>query len=802
MTVGATEPTSARSTLRAIVDEGGKAYRRGMTIASTDSARARVLRYVAVILGFFAVIQLVFHQSPSDLVEGAALGSLYGIMGVGLVLIYRATRVINFATAAIGAVPAIVALLLVVQYHANYLEVLPIAVVGGPLLGALTDILLMRRFANSPRLIVTVLTIGVAQTLGVLGFFIPIWMGQNAREIANVPTPWQNVAIHNSRGQPVLSGNQIAAIVLEFVITVALVLFLRRTRVGLALRASAENADRAALLGIPVRRLGTVAWAIAGLLASLAIFVQAPLIGVPSGDATFFDTLIYGLAAAVVARFNSIGLALAAGTGAGILVFASVQSTGSADVGSAAMFVVIMVALLLQRGSVSRAFDTGVETWRNIKEYRPVPTVLIRFPEVRAFKLGVPAVAVLVAIVAGLPGIGLSNPNIPDLVVLPIYGIMAVSLVVLTGWGGQISLGQFGVAGAGALVTGGLVADHNLDFFVVLAIGIAAGVVVAVIIGLPALRFSGMYLAVTTMAFSYAMTYYLMDTHYWIGAHLMPSGLAAAILRPNLWGRVTLGNVGPNRNYYFVCLACLGLSMVAASSFRRYRSGRVLIAVRDNPRAASAFSINVVRTRLAAFAVSGGIAGMAGVLLMYAQGNVIPESFGPEYSIIIFLAVIVGGASSIPWAVIGAISFEGFTLFAPKILNHIFSPDVTELLPLILTGPGLILTLLQYPSGNAEWGYEWRDKFLRRVAAKRDILVPSLVADRRVVTGGESIDAIEVAEHHLEEVRTTHHHTSTDDNGTDRTITCPTCGRVLSLSEAPDHEHLRSAIGASLEATP
>src|SRR5580698_1251586 len=195
MTVGTTDPASARSVFRSIVDESGKAYRRGMTLASTDSARARVIRYIAALIGFFVVVQLIFHQSPSDLVEGAALGSLYGIMGVGLVLIYRATRVINFATAAIGAVPAIVGLLLVVQYHAKYLEVLPIAVIGGPLLGALTDILLMRRFANSPRLIVTVLTIGVAQTLGVFGFFIPIWMGQSAREIANVPTPWQNVAI-------------------------------------------------------------------------------------------------------------------------------------------------------------------------------------------------------------------------------------------------------------------------------------------------------------------------------------------------------------------------------------------------------------------------------------------------------------------------------------------------------------------------------------------------------------------------------------------------------------------------------
>ncbi|HVA05321.1 MAG TPA: branched-chain amino acid ABC transporter permease, partial [Acidimicrobiales bacterium] len=441
------------------------------------------------------------------------------------------------------------------------------------------------------------------------------------------------------------------------------------------------------------------------------------------------------------------------------------------------------------------AFDTGVETWKNIKEYRPVPVVLSRFPEVRAYRIGIPLLAVAIAVVLGLPGIGLSNPNIPDLVILPIFGIMAVSLVVLTGWAGQISLGQFGLAAAGALVTGGLVAHHNLDFFAVLGIGMAAGVVVAVLIGLPAVRFTGMYLAVTTLAFSYAMTFYLMNTHYWIGAHLMPVGFSAQILRPVLWGRVTLGDVGPNRSFYFVCLACLALSMAAAAAFRRLRSGRVLIAVRDNPRAASSYSINVVRTRLAAFAVSGGMAGMAGVLLMYAQGNVIPQSFGIEYSIFIFLAVIVGGASSLPWAVIGAVSFEGFTLFAPKILDRILSPTVTQVLPLILTGPGLIYTLWKYPSGNAEWGYELRDKLLRRVAARRDVLVPSLVADRRVVTGEEAVDAIALSERHIEEVRA--HpggHLLEDGNGSgaEPTITCPVCGSVLGLTEAASHEHLRT----------
>jgi hypothetical protein len=286
---------------------------------------------------------------------------------------------------------------------------------------------------------------------------------------------------------------------------------------------------------------------------------------------------------------------------------------------------------------------------------------------------------------------------------------------------------------------------------------------------------------------------YLMNPHYWFGAHLMPTGFTAQVNRPVLWQRITLGDVGPNRNYYFLCLAFLGVAMAAAASFRRYHSGRVLIAVRDNQRAATSYAVNVVRTRVAAFAVAGGIAGLAGVLLIYALGNVIPDSFAPQYSIIIFLAVVVGGANSLPWAVIGAVSFEAVTVFGPTVLKPVVGASVTSALPLILAGPGLILTLIQYPSGNAEWGYKLRDRFLRWVAARHDILVPSLVADR-LVEPDQGRDAISAAEAHYEAVRTA------DDGNGARSIACPVCGAVLGLAEAADHEHLRAPAGGAHEA--
>ncbi len=214
--------------------------------------------------------------------------------------------------------------------------------------------------------------------------------------------------------------------------------------------------------------------------------------------------------------------------------------------------------------------------------------------------------------------------NVSYLVLLPLYGIVAVSLVVLTGWAGQISLGQFGLVGVSAGVAGGLVANHNIDFFAALGVGILTGVVAAVIVGLPSLRIQGLYLAVTTLAFGYAVPNYLLNGHYWIGAHILPSGLSAHLSRPVLYGRIDLSG---DRAFYFVCLVFLALVMVAALAFRRNRSGRVLIALRDNERAAAAFAVNPARTRLAAFAISGGIAGLAGVLFAYAQQNVVPGTY-------------------------------------------------------------------------------------------------------------------------------------------------------------------------------
>jgi branched-chain amino acid transport system permease protein len=741
---------------------------------ANDAPPVKAARFVGTCFVALVVVQLIFRLSLNNLLNGISLGSLYGLIAVGIILIYRTNRIINFAAAAIGAVPAIFALLLDVQRHIPYLVVLPIALIGGPLFGGLVDVAVMRRFSRSPRLITMVVTIGVAQGLAAFGFFIPVWIGARAGQISEVPTPWDHLAWEDSGGKPVLTGNQIAAMLVTLTVSIGLALFLRYTRIGIALRASAENADRASLLGIPVKRVQTAAWMLAGFLSAMAIFFQSPLIGVPGNASLGFDTLLYALGAAVVARMERIGIALAAGTFAGIVEFGVVSQTGKSSMVGAVMLVIILGALLLQRKSEARALDTGTTSWDAVKNFRPIPAELRGLAEVNIARAAMWVLAGLAAL--GLPFLVGSN-DMPKLVYLPIYGMVGVSLVVLTGWAGQISLGQFGLVGIGAAVAGGLAFNHEADFFVAVFAGMAAGVVAAILIGLPAVRIQGLYLAVTTLAFAYACSGYVLDKSTWLGERILPKGLVSTFDRPLLYGRFDLED---DRTYYYVCVIALLMSILAANAFRRNRSGRVLIASRDNQRAAPAYGINLVRTRLAAFAVAGGIAGLAGSLFAYAQHQVIPGTYSVLESIVVFLAAVIGGLTSVPAAVLGLVSYEAFVQFGPKLYEGL-GQNFVAIVPLLLTGPLLLVNLYQYPGGTAEVMFGRRDKFLRWVARRHDILVPSLIADRLVEDENLSGELITEAERHIEDAA----------SAQEPVVSCPVCGAQLTLSEAAEHDHLR-----------
>jgi ABC-type branched-subunit amino acid transport system permease subunit len=189
--------------------------------------------------------------------------------------------------------------------------------------------------------------------------------------------------------------------------------------------------------------------------------------------------------------------------------------------------------------------------------------------------------------------------------------------------------------------------------------------------------------------------------------------------------------------------------MASAYAFRRYRSGRVLLAARDNPAGAAAYGISVTRSRMAAFAASGAIAGLCGVMFAYSQHQVIRDSYAVPFSIAIFLAAAIGGLNSVGYAVFGAMSLETLKLFGPDLYQR-FGEVYSKVIPLLVVGPLLILNLYFNPRGLAERGYKLRDRFLRLVANKYAIEVPSLIADRRVASPDEGGDAVARAEQQLE----------------------------------------------------
>ncbi|HUR78168.1 MAG TPA: ABC transporter permease [Acidimicrobiales bacterium] len=690
-------------------------------------------KVAAIVLGGAVAIQLGFDPPTGTVFNGLCTGTLYGLIGVSLILVYRTHRIINFAVAGIGAVPGISAVLLMVTKGWSWYVAFPMAIAGGALAGGLVDFVVMRRFSKAPRLILTVATIGVSQILAYIGFLIGLGLGTEGEQQPQPTTPFSKLGFFI--GNQKFTHDYTFAVAVVITCVVALGLFLRFSRIGIALRASAENAERASLLGIPVSRVQTVSWVLAGALAGVVLFLLSTIVGVPGDGSLGPQTLIYALTAAVIGRMDRIGVTLVAGMGVGVLVDSSLVRTGSDSITTGVMLAIILGALVLQRGTMSRALDAGVATWQAVGEFRAVPSELRNVREVRIARrvlAGVIAVFFLTA-----PFV-LDDARIGDAHTIVIACIVAVSLVILTGWAGQISLGQFGIVGVGAIVASRMAVTWNQDIFLILLAAAIAGAVVAVLVGLPALRLPGLYLAVTTLAFSASMHYLFLNRSYWIGRSLLPPS-GDRIVTPCLWdGRICLGDgIIPTRGYYYFCLAILAGVVAMARAYRSTRAGRAVLAVRENSRAASSYSVHPARTKLAAFAVSGAVASIAGALIAFQSGSVDASTYGVEPSLRIFVTVVIGGLTSLGGAVFGTILLEAVRLFGE---------DAVENLSLLVTGPGLLVVLLLLPGGFAEGLYRLRDAALRWVANRNDIDVPSLVADR-LVEARDQPDVVSAAEH-------------------------------------------------------
>jgi len=662
---------------------------------------ARVLQVIGPALCLLAVQQVLFPAPAGVLLRGVIVGLLGALLAVGMGLIYRANRILNFAQSDLGGLPGALAVLLITFSGLNYFLAFAIGLAGAVLVGAVVELAIIRRFFRAPRLILTVATIGLSQLLAVGALLLPSLWDERPNTF-RIDVPFE---LRFEVAPIIFSANDLLALVIAPLAMLAVGLWLRFSDVGIAVRASAESADRANLLGVPVKRLQTVVWVVATVLSFLALFLRAGIIGLPFGSAFTFTLLLSALAALTLGRLTDLPTIAANAVALGVLELAVDWNAESPLLIDPIIGLVIVVGLLVQRRGASRAEAQAGASWQVADDVRTIPPELARLPEVRALRIG--GGLLVLGLVVALPNFLGAEDSLKASAVL-IFAIVGISIVMLTGWAGQVSLGQMGFVGAGAAVAAVATSEWGLDLTLALPIAGLVGAAIAVLVGLPALRLQGMFLAVTTLAFTLAMSsYFLNETFFgWI-----PTG---RVERPPLFGRISLDS--PTRIYYLVLVVLL-LVLVAARGIRASRTGRVLIALRENERAAQSFGVSVTRAKLSAFALSGFIAAVAGGLLLEHQQAFSPALYGPFESFNVFIATVVGGLGSLAGGVFGALFLRGSQWFLPTRWQALAAPV------------GVLFVLLVLPGGIGGLWFQIRDAALRQIAHRRGLLVPSLVAD-------------------------------------------------------------------------
>ncbi len=598
--------------------------------------------YAALLVAAVVFLQFVLPGSrgggrgtPMAIVfQGIVFGSVASLVAVGVVVIYRTLRIINFAQAALGAAGARLCYEFVQFTPVPFWLAAIIAVIVGFGVGAMFDLIFGRRFFNAPRVVLTVVTIAAIPFLG--GYIadlmprLPIFPNLQERTAAErfgaLPVrdllPFRGWKFRVGEFPTDFGFSEVFALELALLTVIAVVVFFRYTRTGVAVRALAENADRASLLGIGVGNVSTIVWGLAGgisaigglLLGALTVPAAAGGGGAVTGGVTDITSvaivLLLPLAGAVLGQMERIWVAVIATIALNVLAAAFVFSYPDREsLVLVGYFLVIGIGLVVQRNRLARSEETSGITWDAVKELRPIPKELAGVSTVRWGRLGLIAVGLLTLVVFPF----VAATRFVDLgSAIAIQTIVGVSLVVLTGWAGQISLGQVGFAAIGGAVAGALTAKVGLPFWLAVPMAAIITGAVAGLIGLPALRLKGLFLAVTTLAFAFAVRAFLFDERYF--KWLLP-GRTDSIDRPSLF----FLNFEDTRSMYFLSVFSLVLAIVIVTNLRRSRFGRLLIAMRENEANVQSFGVSATRLKLGAFVAAGMLAGFSGAVFVHQQ---------------------------------------------------------------------------------------------------------------------------------------------------------------------------------------
>ena len=616
-------------------------------------------------------------------VLGLGTGGIYALLGLGLVVIYRGSGVINFAQSGFALVGAYLVYRLHHEGGHGLALSLTVAVLGCAVLGVLVHVLVMRPLRSASPLARVIATLGV---LTVLTQAVILEYGAKA-VISVSPVPTEAAALP---GGIVVGRYAFWLVGIATLLALLLTLTSMGTRFGHAVSAAAENPRAASALGWSPDLLAGVTWALGGgLAAGAGALLPATTAGFIS-PITFSILIIGALATALLGGFRSYPLALLGGILLGVAQ--SLATHWSNDllrpdhrpgVADAVPFLVIIVVLVIRgRGLPLRGSLTD------------------RLPRVGTGRVRPAVVVPLAGLVALWVGIGASKDWYAPVVITTTFAIIGLSVVVLTGYTGQLSLAQFALAGIGAFAAAKAVAAHGWRFEPALVVGVVVAMAVGFLFGLPALRTRGVNLAVVTFGLGFAVNQLVFsNSAYTEDARVLPTDLSLLGL--------PIDPVGHPRNYALVCLGFLLLTALAVANLRRGRSGRRLLAVRTNERAAAAIGIGVFEAKLYGFTLSAGIAGLGGVLLGFGYGAVLFSTiFAPGASISVLVLTVIGSAGYVAGPIVGSLLASGgvITLTSSSGPVNAAVEDTSawqQYLP-IGTGVLLLLVLILNQNGVAE----------------------------------------------------------------------------------------------------
>ena len=588
---------------------------------------------------------------------GVSLGLVYGLLALGIVLVYKGSRVINFAHPYLALLCAFITWWFTAR--ASFLpfeemtrprfvvaSVLGLALIG--LNGFGIEHGLIRRLRNAPRLTLLVATIALAQ--GTLGVVLLLFNRNDEQAQLGRTLPSlipQSVTFHI--GNFVIDGRYLQIFIAVPLIAAGLGWFFTRTKFGVGVRAAAENRDAARLLGISADRVSIFTWVAGSLLAGVAALLIVPLRGL---DVSVLSTgfLVRALAAALIGGLTSLPGALVGGVAIGVTEsILGWRFDGTPGLPETMMFVAVVGFLLFRPGGLFGRPEETEDKVAFVSTLRELPARVRLTPVASWFGRFWWFTAIVFSLaISQVVGAGTND----TLVRVTVYGMVGVSLTVLMGYSGQISLGHWGLVGVGALATATLFSRFHVPFLITLPSVVLIGMVVSLVIGLPALRIRGLYLAVVTLAFNLAAEFFLFKQS-WLG------GTSAGIIvnGPKL-GPLDLDAIN-GRGLFPFALACLLLSIWVARNLSGTRTGRGFFALRENEKAAATLGVELTRYKLLSFAISGGMAALAGCIYSINLGNVTASAFPTAISLVLVAMVVIGGLGSVEGAVLGALLVFG-----------------------------------------------------------------------------------------------------------------------------------------------